>query len=252
MDEGSRSGTTEQQRINIYDQDGVGDTCKDKFTATSLQENQLQVQLPYLASNPIAATTSRPLMNQWQDEFGLMYNFQIDEGTSTQTTNTKGNTSTARGSSNNERTEMGQCSANLFQWHSSSKLSQEMQGSYTSMLLGTQLFQENLQGQTQISDYCTGDDYVLSRKQTGKQMALDNMNSSPERNKDFNNSTTEFEDYQLRDWDEEYLSEPEEEQWQNGIFRNMEIQEIRERTSSTVKPKSKRMKEASKKNTDAA
>ncbi|XP_066348773.1 uncharacterized protein [Miscanthus floridulus] len=226
--------------------DGVGDTCKDKFTATSLQENQLQVQLPYLASNPIAATTSRPLMNQWQDEFGLMYNFQIDEGTSTQTTNTKGNTSTARGSSNNERTEMGQCSANLFQWHSSSQesltgllmeqirnsqeemylLSQEMQGSYTSMLLGTQLFQENLQGQTQISDCCTGDDYVLSRKQTGKQMALGNMNNSPERNKDFNNSTTEFEDYQLRDWDEEYLSEPEEEQWQNGIFRNMEIQEI--------------------------
>jgi hypothetical protein len=30
--------------------------------------------------------------------------------------------------------------------------------------------QENLQGHTQISDYCTGDDYVLSRKETGKQV----------------------------------------------------------------------------------
>ena len=46
------------------------------------------------------------------------------------------------------------------------------------------------------------------------------------------NYYSQFQDYQLRNWDEEYLSEPEEEQWQNGIFRNMEIQEIRERTSA--------------------
>jgi len=81
-----------------------------------------------------------------------------------------------------------------------------MQGSYTSMVLGTQLLQvkkakiyrfikpnnktqntmylflfnkkmlmlfitqENLQGNTHISDCFTGDGYVLSRKQTGKQV----------------------------------------------------------------------------------
>ena len=45
------------------------------------------------------------------------------------------------------------------------------------------------------------------------------------------NCYSQFQDYQLWNQDEEYLSEQEEEQWQNDIFKNMQLQVIQEATS---------------------
>ncbi|XP_066349180.1 uncharacterized protein [Miscanthus floridulus] len=64
-----------------------------------------------------------------------------------------------------------------------------MQGSYTSLLLGPQIFQ----------------------------IALHDMRNIPERENNSNYSTLgyeEYEDYQIRDWDQDYLSKHEEEHWQ--------------------------------------
>ncbi|XP_021319978.1 uncharacterized protein LOC8065852 isoform X2 [Sorghum bicolor] len=154
----------------------------NKDATRSILKDQLEVDFGCPATNPFVPTSPSASLNNWHNQLGLMYNVQKHEGTSTQAWYTERANTVPSVISINESGTIDGCSSNLPQKQNSSKesltgllmeqlrnsqeemysLSQEMQGSYTSLLFGSQNFQESMRVQEQLLEYYTGNKINIS------------------------------------------------------------------------------------------
>ncbi|XP_021319980.1 uncharacterized protein LOC8065852 isoform X3 [Sorghum bicolor] len=169
----------------------------NKDATRSILKDQLEVDFGCPATNPFVPTSPSASLNNWHNQLGLMYNVQKHEGTSTQAWYTERANTVPSVISINESGTIDGCSSNLPQKQNSSKesltgllmeqlrnsqeemysLSQEMQGSYTSLLFGSQNFQESMRVQEQLLEYYTGNKINISTTAETSQVALENMSN---------------------------------------------------------------------------